>query len=111
MIPAKANVCSQGGRRTAKREDTWKAGCKVHGVPSNQDLKGFYKLCLYIVCRCASGGQRTTLRGQLLPFDPYISSNSSPGLLQKCIYSAISTSQRGVLISKDQSVFWKYYIH
>lgn len=73
MIPAKAKVCSQGGRRTAKRADIWKAGCKVHCVPSSQeDFKGFYKLCLYIVCGCAGGGQRTTLHSQLLPFDPDI---------------------------------------
>lgn len=73
MIPAKAKVCSQGGRRTAKRADTWKVGCKVHCVPSSQeDFKGFYKLCLYIVCGCAGGGQRTTLHSQLLPFDPDI---------------------------------------
>lgn len=50
MIPAKAKICSQGGRRTAKRVDTWKAGCKVHCAPSSQeDFKGFYKLFVHCV--------------------------------------------------------------
>lgn len=45
------------------------------------------------------------LRSQLLPFDPYISSNSSSRLAPKMHLLSNFTSQRGILILKDQSAF------